>query len=527
MNSKIMKNKILIFVTIVSVIFSGCDDEVLELTPQDAISDAAAFETAERIELAINGVYDAAQSGFYRGDETNNRGYIFGAAHIQQSDMRGQDMLLINTFYDFTYRATYNPTTENNRYFYENGYRVVNLANSFIEGVTGKSDEGLITAEEEQAYIAEARFLRALTYQEMIFHFARPYRDGNGSNPGLPLFTEAVTSGATVDELSGIGRSTVAQVYDAIIEDLNFAESNLPATRSSSELSVTRATSGAAIALKTRTYLHMADYANVVTEGNKIVSTNAPFSGGGYALTLDSYEPFATETTSENIFSMGMSVNDALNVNSSLPIMYGSSSLGARGEVAISPILWNETFWHPDDYRRSSVFVAPGASGRLFTTKYTEYVNGNDFSPILRYAEVLLNLAEAEARLGNTTRGSALLNAVRDRNITGTMTTYGTIANQNTLIGRILEERRIEYLAEGQRWKDLHRNAVDPEFSEGGIPAKLLSSQVDGSTYVIGGAIPAPAVPAISYDNFRFLWPLPASVTSVNETLRAEQNPGY
>lgn len=524
-----MKTKIFLLIAIVSTMFVGCDDEVLEKTPQDAISDNAAFETADRIELSMNGVYDAAQSGFYRGSEINNRGYIFGAAHIQQADMRGEDMLLINTFYDFTYRATYNPTTENNRYFYENGYRVINLANSFIEGVTGASEAGIITAEEEQQYIGEARFLRALTLQEMLFHFARPYRDGNGSSLGMPFFTQAVTSGGVVDELAGIGRSTVAENYAAIIEDLDFAEANLPASRETAELTTVRATSGAAIALKTRTYLHMADYANVIAEGNKIVSAGAPFSGGGYQLTADPYEPFATETTSENIFSMAMSVNDALNVNSALAIMYGSSAnpFNARGEVAISPILWNETFWHPDDLRRSSLFVASGASGRLFTKKYSEYINGNDFSPVLRYAEVLLNVAEAEARTGNTARGSALLNAVRDRNITGTMTSYGTINDQFTLIGRILEERRIEYLAEGQRWKDIHRNAVDPVFSVDGIPAKLLSSQVDGSTYVVGGSTPTPAVPAIPYDNFRFLWPFPASVTTINETLRDQQNPGY
>ena len=113
----------------------SCDDTVLELEPFDGVSEEAAFSTPSLIEASVNGVYDAAQSGFYRGAEGTNRGYIFGAAHIQQSDMRGQDMLLINTFYNFTYSATYTPTTENNRYFWENGFRTINLANLVEEGV--------------------------------------------------------------------------------------------------------------------------------------------------------------------------------------------------------------------------------------------------------------------------------------------------------------------------------------------------------------------------------------------------------
>ncbi len=512
------------FLLLVIILFAGCEDDVLELQPFDAISEEAAFTTPDRIELSMNGVYDAAQSGFYRADENNNRGYIFGAAHIQQGDMRGEDMLLINTFYGFTYQATYTPVTENNRYFWENGFRVVNLVNLFIEGVTGAVEGEIISADEGNSYIAEARFLRGLTYHEMLIHFARPYRDGNGSEPGLPLHTVGNNSSGSVEENSSIERSTVAQTYTFILEDLDYAEANLPESRSG-VLNVTRATRGAAIALKTRVKLHQGDWDGVVTEGNKLVPGSAPFISpiNDHALTTSVEGPWANNQSEENIFSMNMSANDNLNVNAALANMYGSSSLGARGEVAISPIIWNESFWHPDDLRRT-LLVESGASDRLFTSKYRDYVNNSDFSPILRYAEVILNLAEAEARNGNTTRGSELLNAVRDRAISGTMTSYGTIADANILAGRILEERRIEYLAEGQRWKDIHRNAVDPLFSTDGIPAKMFSADVDGSTYSVGDAGSlVKGIGAISYDNFRFLWPIPASETTVNPVLAAQQ----
>src|SRR6187551_3759529 len=82
------------------LVFGSCND-VLDLTPKNAVSELLAYSDARNIELSMVGVYDAAQSGFYNNDETNDRGYVFGAAHIQQDDMRGEDMVLVNVFFQF------------------------------------------------------------------------------------------------------------------------------------------------------------------------------------------------------------------------------------------------------------------------------------------------------------------------------------------------------------------------------------------------------------------------------------------
>jgi hypothetical protein len=239
--------------------------------------------------------------------------------------------------------------------------------------------------------------------------------------------------------------------------------------------------------------------------------------------------PWADNESTDNIFSMGMSETDNLNVNAALANMLGSSAseLGARGEVAISPVLWNETFWDPDDLRRKIgtgeadlQMVYPGANGRLFTTKYRDYTTNADYAPIIRYTEVILNLAEAESRGGDQTRALVLLNAVRDRAKSGAMESYTGLTGAD-LTQAILNERRIELLAEGMRWKDIHRNKE-------GIPAKMVSADVDGSSYVIGNTTNLPkAISAIPYSDKRYLWPIPASETSSNATLAAQQNPGY
>jgi len=513
--------------TLLVVIAASCD--VTDLHPVNVLSESAAFATAANVELSVVGLYDAAQSGFYEGNETNDRGYIFGAAHIEQGDMRGEDFVLVNVFFDLTYRATYTPITANNVNYWSNGFRIINVANLVIEGVTGAIAAGTITAEAGNAYLGEARLIRAMTYHTLAINFSRPYADGNGSKPGIPIFTKGNNSAAAVDEVINTSRGTVADTYAFILDDLNFAEQNLPETRSGS-MRVTRATKGAAIALKTRVYLHMGDWNNVITEGNKIVSPAAPFTSpiGGYALGASVETPWADNNSTESIFSMEMSSVDDLNTNSALARMIGSPSVGARGEYAISPIIWNQTFWHADDLRRTLLVKTNGI--RYFTHKYRDYTTWTDFAPIIRYAEVLLNVAEAESRVSPLSpRALALMNAIRDRAKAGTMTSYtiGNFATGTDLTRAILQERRIELLGEGSRWPDITRLSQDPNFSVGGIPAKMNAADVNSLAVYSIGATPVKAIDAIPYNDYRYLWPIPQLEVLRNPTLKAEQNPGY
>lgn len=522
-----MKNRLKYLVIGLALIAASCD--VTDLQPVNSLSEDLAYSTAANVELSVVGVYDAAQSGFYGGSESNDRGYIFGAAHIQQGDMRGEDFVLINVFYDLTYRSTYTTSTANNVNYWENAFRIINSANLVMAGVQGAMDAGIVTEEEGMAYIAEVRLLRAITYHTLVINFSRPYRDGNGDELGMPLYTEGNRSYDQIADLLTTGRSTVAETYAFILDDLNYAEDNLPITRDGNS-QVTRATKVAAIALKTRVYLHMGDWANVITEGNKIVSASAPFTSaiGSYSLGTSVETPWANNLSSESIFSMEMSTTDNLNTNAALARMIGSPSEGARGEYAISPIIWNQTFWHADDLRRTLLVRSNGT--RYYTHKYRQYVDWTDFSPIIRYAEVLLNLAEAESRTSAlSTRALALLNSIRDRAMAGAMTSYvmGDFASGTALTQAILNERRIELLGEGHRWPDIHRNAVDADFSISGIPAKMNAADANSLSVYTIGTEPVKAIASILYSDYRYLWPIPQSETLRNPVLAAQQNPGY
>ncbi|AKQ47395.1 hypothetical protein TH63_00670 [Rufibacter radiotolerans] len=510
-----------------SFMMTSCEEEVMELNAPDRVTELGAFESAARIQLAMNGVYDAAQSGFYLGGAV--RGYPFGAANVEQGDTRGEDMLNMEAFYQITYENLYNASTANNQYMWETLYALINKANVTIEGVQGAATAGVITKQVADEYVAECLFLRALAHHELITHFARPYNHtADASHLGVPVRITAVNTPARVDEAKTQGRNSVKQVYDQILMDLNTAETTLPATRATFQ--ITKVTKGAAIALKTRVLLHKRDYTGVITEATKIVSGDVPpFTSpiGGYRLTAEPTGPFGAgnKNNTESIFSMLNSATDNSSTNGALPQMYGSAP--NRALVAISPVIWNQSFWPVADKRRT-LLTDVSTNNFRYTTKYNgDKVTWGDNTPIIRYAEVLLNMSEAIARTaGATPKAIALLNAVRGRSTTEVF----TAGTPQELIQAIVNERRIEFLAEGLRWKDIHRLAVEGLYVYKGIPAKVTKGNTLPSDYVAAsGTVRAGAfaVAALPYDDFRFVWPLPASETSANPVLAKQQNPNY
>ena len=117
------------------------------------------------------------------------------------------------------------------------------------------------------------------------------------------------------------------------------------------------------------------------------------------------------------------------------------------------------------------------SSGRKFTYKYKDETNYTDAAPVIRYAEVLLNMAEAHARKTSPdlTTSLNLLNQVRNRALANVATqayTSTSFANASALVGAILKERRIEFLAEGLRWNTIHRLQHDDIAPINGVPQK-------------------------------------------------------
>ena len=532
-----IKNIYIALLAVATVALPACESDVLDLTPITSFTSDVVYESADRCELAVIGAYAAAQTSNYDG--SYSRGYPFGAASIFQGEMRGEDMCNTQAFYQYTYESMVNTTsTFNNIAMWEATFETVNICNVVLKGVTEAHANGVINDATFNQYKGEMLFLRAMCYHYMMLYFALPYNMTGNNDYGLPIYTEPSDSKDGLNANMEIGRSTVKETYAFILDNLNEAENLLPQKHPVN--SVTRATSGAAVAMKTRVYLHMRDWNNVITEAKKLVSDADPAQGKTvYALTPSCDTPFSTAQSDnpESIFSVENSSTDHGSVNGA---MY--SMMISRWLVCTSPILYNSTWWLEDDTRRTKllydVYEGEGAADDVYfysCYKYPDETMG-DNAPIIRYAEVLLNYAEAAARGGDTTTGLALLNAVRNRSLADPATQgYTDFASAKDLVEAILWERRIEFQGEGRRWEDLHRLAQDDLFPANGIPAKFNGAALyadfpgaykfgdmdivnDPSNYITR---------AYDVSNRNFLWPIPQRVLTRNATLAQQQNQGW
>ena len=441
--------KYIISLSIGIMLFSvSCRRELLTPVPLTSVTDVTAFDTPGRITNQVNAMYQGFKSGAFYGGRAQIAGDIRGEEFLNETTngVTGYDVWLLNS-------------TGTSQNFIKNlwaqAYYVINLTNLFIEGMDAKGTSVVGDALGKN-YTAEARFIRAAAYLKLLEHYARPYADGAGSRPGVPLRLTGIKSSG----FSAMARSTVAEVYAQIILDLDFAEANLPLNYATAALNTTRAHRNTAIALKTRVYLAMQDYAKVITEGTKIVpQATAPFSatsGVPHALSPNIVTVFrAPYTHVESIFSMPMTATAGDNPGTQNQLGFYWSRTTGNGEFSLNPAgIIADPAWKLTDARRT--FNATVSGKPYLNTKFNAPSPYTDWAPVIRYAEVMLNLAEALARTdaGINAKAVNLLNAVRQRS---DPTTTFVPVSKDALIALILNERRIEFLGEGLRNFDLMR----------------------------------------------------------------------
>jgi hypothetical protein len=448
MNStmKTFSNYILI-TGLAAIAFTSCRRELLNPVPQTSISDASAFDQPYRISNQVLSLYASLKNGQNYG----GRVLVYGDAKGEEFLSEDPNLVTAADVWNLNPINTSNSIVN----FWSSSYSTINQCNLFIDGMNSKG-LSVVGTTVGNNYIGEARLIRALCYMNLLQFFAKPYATDNGASLGVPLRLTGIKGAGSSD----LARSTVAQVYTQILSDLDFAEANLPLSYSSAYTNTTRAHRNTAISLKTRVYLTMQKYSNVITEANKIVPASAPFvatSGVAHALAADYVSIFKTPyTTTESIFSVPFTTGsgDGPGTQNGLQGYYYSSASGSGSIFSLNPagIVGNAN-WKSTDRRRALIYTA--SNGKMYLTKFPT-ASPADYTPVIRWAEVLLNLAEALARTnsGVDARALALVNAVRQRS---DATTTITATTQQELINAILLERRIEFLGEGLRNNDLMR----------------------------------------------------------------------
>lgn len=324
--------------------------------------------------------------------------------------------------------------------FYTALYKSILSANNVIENSSNATE------------IAEAKFLRALSYFKLVIVFG----DVTVNLSDTPSLTDT----------SILARQSAADVYNnVIIPDLNDAIAGLDA-----EIVDGRASRYAAQGLLGKVYATRGDYANAATNLAAVIS-GAP--AAGISLKSDFSEIFGAaneDGNSEIIFStrVSSSIVDEYTFGSDFWNWFVGDD--SKSDFPVDPDLVaafdaSDASGGGTDLRRAVTLNSDGLTAIKFPK---EGGLGGEHDWIeLRLADVILLYAEALNETGSSAETVLdLLDPIRTR--AGLTPLDHTVINTQSLVKQaILDERRLEMAFEGQRWFDLVRTGtVDSEMGE-------------------------------------------------------------
>lgn len=446
-----------------SLLFS-CSEDSLEVPVRNDLATENFFATQEDANAAVIGAYDALQPDSYYGFDY----YVFGDVRADNSFAGGDNP---NNFAIDNY--TLRPTNEVTTRFFRQVYRAIGRTNAAIDGISAM-DETVFEEGIQNTLLGEALFLRALNYFNLVQFYG-----------GVPIVTTATTSLEPEDIL--IPRNTEEEVYAQIIEDLQQAVAFLDNQNTEQG----RASAGTAETLLAKVQLAQGNLTEVLT-------LTASTMSRGFSLVSNYDDLFnqQTNTNSEILFAIQYAGAQEGNVFPELILPTPEASFDFIKFNTPTPN--SEMQFEENDLRKPSTLV--DRNGILFVFKWR---NGNAFnsadnSVVLRYADVLLMRAEALNLTENNEGAVQLLNEIRSR---AGLADYDGPINTASIDEAIFNERRLEFMFEGQRLFDLKRRGFQTTRE-----AIQASKNVD-------------------IQEFQLLFPIPQGELDRNPLL--VQNPGY
>ncbi|CAD0005527.1 RagB/SusD family nutrient uptake outer membrane protein [Flavobacterium salmonis] len=433
-------------------LFVSCTE--LEVTPTSFVTEENYFQTQDDAIASVTAVY--ASLSLDPGEQS-----LFGRNLYFLTDMAtdyaAAGVSATNPQVRALSSLTHDATSDRVQVAWRQIYAGINRANVAIDNIP----KVIGTDEIKNRLILEAKFIRGLLYFQAVRLWG-----------GVPIVLHEPTS-IQIESLKS-KRATVDEVYAQIISDLKDAE-GLPAAYTSTNLG--RATSGAAKAILAKVYLTRKDYPNTILKAKEVIN-----GGYGYALFENFGDIFAKEKKNgkEHIFSVQFEPNQAGNGSSGSTFQATSFTGFTATEPAdiISDVALFYDIYAEGDVRRDVSYkkqLLNPATGTLYTfpkpifSKYLDLTNLATPSnvainfPVIRYADILLSLAEAINEQGApTTEAYELINQVRRRAFGKPITTPDATVdlvglNQTSFRAAIQEERKKEFVQEGQRWFDLVR----------------------------------------------------------------------
>ncbi len=466
---------------------SSCSNDFISLLPPSNVTVNIMYQNDKDFADALIGTYNMLQDQYQDF-------WIFG-------DVRGDDSYIqISKNNKPSYSDLFTGTSNSDNGLVADAWRKYNTtifrANTILQRI---EPFDTATIPNKERYVGEARFIRALCYFDLVRIF--------GDVP-------AVTTPLSIEESYTNPRVAVATIYSQIIvPDLQAAETSLPASYTGAEIG--KPTRGAAKALLGRVYLTLKEWGNAETKLTEVTNM-------GYSLLEDFNELFnytQDEHHSEYIFDIEYEAGTegsrftSMFLPNSLP-MAADFGITGYGEEWNGPTEELRALFDDND-RRKHVTVGdlggwydaagefhtlPTSTNQSYTMKYITPIAVRNQGPcnwkVIRYADVLLMLAEAMNENGKTALAIPFLNRVRTR---AGVSEYPTTLSQAEARDAIAKERRLELSFEGVRWFDLLRT---------GKAFEVMASK--------------------GMQAYMTVWPIPlAQVQLINDNSIFPQNPGW
>lgn len=458
-----------VFLAGVLVVSAGCE-KFLNVSPAFTQDAENYFNSPGDYELALIGAYDLLQGSFltnWIGEIASDNSIAGGESVFDTQGLHEIDEM------------RHNPVNNELRQVFQWNYTGIARVNFIME------NQNKIDFEGKNIILAEARFLRAYYYFELVRYFG-----------DVPLIVDRRLG---ADEVTEMDRTPASDVYDQIEADLNFAAANLDWGSAVKG----RADKGAALALLGKAQLYQRKFDAAATTFDRVITE------GNYALVSDYGSLFldATENNSETVFDVQYTGLEGGSYGC-LICLEGNAAAGFNGIRQYNGPIYGDgnsynlptadlyNAFDPADPRRDltvldidafiaaqpnpgNITYAIGGGGHTgyYNNKYIKRLSelglpDNDLtSPLnfkaIRYADVLLMAAEAHNENGNDGLALSYLNQVRARASMPAISAGG-----NDLYEAILEERRFELSGEGHRFFDLVRTNQAAQKIDGFVSGK-------------------------------------------------------
>ncbi|SDL28424.1 RagB/SusD family nutrient uptake outer membrane protein [Siphonobacter aquaeclarae] len=485
------KHKLTILVAC-SIGLASCKDSFLDIDNPSQTPTATYYSDSASLANAVTGAYAALQRIY--GSSGSAGMYLIGdlAADNGWSDataVDGVEPLVIDA------------TNTNISALWIAHYRCIQRCNNVI-GNAGKIPMGEAA---KKRYLGEVKFIRALCNFNLVRIWGK-----------VPLVVKDFQdpSDAYVD-----GRNAVEDVYSQINADLTDANGVLPNYYAANSAGLGRATRAAVLALWGEVLLTQKNHEQARIKLKELVENESDF---GVALLTDYASIFSTSNKMNREIIFAIRYKQGINSNGAtegspfnnwfMPQASDNvlTSAGAGYYYNLVHSDLSDAFEQGDLRKDASVgsFFGAGRT-QLYTKKFINsgamvVFDGNNDWIVSRYADVLLQYAEALNEAGQTADAGRIVNRVRKRAGLNEV----AVSSQSDMRLLLEKERRLELNMEGHRWFDLKR--TDRLLPVVGAYLSKYKIRPNGKPL----------------EAFRELFPIPLTETQVNPKL-LPNNDGY